>query len=698
MTDWSPPRTPRGQISRVPHLPGLDGLRAIAVVAVMIYHANNTWLHGGFLGVEVFFVISGYLITLLLIAEHERSGRVDLKQFWLRRARRLLPALFVMLAALMIVLALFKPDARGRTRGDIIGGLAYVSNWYQLFVGAGYTASEAFAPLRHLWSLAVEEQFYVLWPLAMVAILRRGSARLPRMGLWLFGVSVVLALLTAVLYVPGDIDSACSATSHHGYWYVFGRCISINDTLYLSTVTRAGGLMLGAAFAMVWRPIAIMRSPLRDRGPLLDVLAVLGMIGIGYLVWTTHLADPALTMLTGSRFDPFLFRGGIFLTGIATLFVIAAVTHQRALAGKLLGNPLFSWVGTRSYGLYLYHWPIYQLIRGEAGKLLSPFQFVLAMLITVPITEASYRFVETPIRKGAIGNWLRGERRRPSSSVLVRRRQLAGLGVVCAVLLGWAGVSIAMAPNRCVGEVECSLDLADELLTDVSTSTTVADGVAPDVTVDPNAPTTTVDPLAPTTTVDPLAPTTTADPGAVVTTTPVTPIPTTTVPVAERPPLAIGESVMKGAVPQLQSGGFTVYAEESKQGPWIAEVIGQLRASGQVGNTIVIQTGTNGPVDAATYDQIMALLPPEEVGQVVFMTVHADRGWIAGNNALIWALRGKYPNVTILDWDGLVNSGVIPGMAGDGIHLGKTSAKQTYANYIFGQIGRNDLVVQVTEE
>ena len=127
-------------------------------------------------------------------------------------------------------------------------------------------------------------------------------------------------------------------------------------------------------------------------------------------------------------------------------------------------------------------------------------------------------------------------------------------------------------------------------------------------------------------------------------------------------------------------------------------MIGQLRASGQVGNTLVIQTGTNGPVDAATYDQIMALLPPEEVGQVVFMTVHADRGWIAGNNALIWALPGKYANVTILDWDGLVNSGVIPGMAGDGIHLGKTSAKQTYANYIFGQIGRNDLVVQVTEE
>ena len=695
MTDWSPPRTPRGQISRVPHLPGLDGLRAVAVVAVMIYHANNTWLHGGFLGVEVFFVISGYLITLLLIAEHERSGHVDLKQFWLRRARRLLPALFAMLAALVVFLALFKTQARGRTRGDIVGGLAYVSNWYQLFVGAGYTAQEAFAPLRHLWSLAVEEQFYVIWPLIMVAILRRGRQRLPRVALWLFGVSVALALLTAVLYVPGDIDSSCSAASHRGYWFVFGRCISINDTLYLSTISRAGGLMLGAAFAMVWRPIAIMRSPLRDRGPLLDGLAVIGVAGLAYLAWTTHLADQALAMLTGSRFDPFLFRGGLFLTGVATLFVIAAVTHQRAWAGKVLGNPLFTYVGTRSYGLYLYHWPIYQIIRGEAGKKLSLWEFVLAMLIALPITELSYRFIEMPVRKGAIGNWLRGERRRPSSAVLVRRRQLAGLGLVGAVLLGWAGVSIAMAPNRCVGEVECSLAEADAALN--STTTIASVPTDPSATIDPNAPTTTVDPNAPTTTVDPNAPTTTVDPNAVVTAPPVTPIPTTTVPVAERPPIAVGESVMKGAIPQLQVGGFTVYAEESRQGNGIAEVIGELRASGQIGTTIVVQTGTNGPVDEATYDQIMSFLPAAEVPKVVFLTVHADRGWIAGNNALIWALPGKYANVTVLDWDGLVSSGTVPGMAGDGIHLNKTSAKQFYANYIFSAIGRNDLVLPLPE-
>src|SRR4026209_2604342 len=156
---------PTRQLSRVPYLPCLDGMRAIAVVAVMLYHANHTWLSGGFLGVEVFFVISGYLITLLLIGEHERTGRIRLGQFWLRRFRRLLPAVLAMMGAVAVYMALFNRSPQGRTRGDFLGGIFYVSNWYQIFVGQGYTSNEAFVPFRHLWSLGVEEQFYLIWPL-----------------------------------------------------------------------------------------------------------------------------------------------------------------------------------------------------------------------------------------------------------------------------------------------------------------------------------------------------------------------------------------------------------------------------------------------------------------------------------------------------------------------------------------------------
>lgn len=660
-------------------MPGLDGLRALAVVAVMIYHANSSWLHGGFLGVEVFFVISGYLITLLLIGEHERSGHVDLRQFWLRRFRRLLPALYVMLALLMVYLAIFMREARGRTRGDIVAGVTYVTNWYQIWVGAGYTAAEAFAPLRHLWSLAVEEQFYLIWPLIMIAILRRGRAHLPRVAMWLVGFAVLMTVISAVLFVPGDIDSACSADNSRGYWQIAGRCISINDTLYLNTFTRAGGIMLGAAFAMVWRPVAIMRGPLRTKGRQLDAMALVGIVILALVIWKIHLADPALTMLTGSRFDPWLFRGGLFITGVATLMVVAAVTHSRAITGRLLGNPVLSWVGTRSYGLYLYHWPIYQIIRQEAGIKMSLPQFILAMVLTIPITEASYRLVEMPIRRGVIGNWLRGERRRPTPATVLRRRRLTLAGLGAVVVLGWASVSIAMAPNQCVGTVECSLAAADDLVEEVPTSPSTDTPATATTVTDAGAGTT-----VPSATM--VAPTTQP---------PTTPAPTTTLPVEQRPPIAVGESVMKGATSQLQAGGFTVYAEESKQGNWIAQVIGQLRASAQLGNTVVIQTGTNGPVSAEQYAEIMTFLPAEEVPTVIFLTVRAPgKPWIDPNNDNIYSMR-QYPNVTVLEWKAFVDNGQIPGMANDGVHLATTEAKQSYANYIFDVIGRRDLVKPV---
>ena len=353
MSSWPPPQRPRAQVSQLPYTPGLDGLRALAVAAVMVYHANHEWLSGGFLGVEVFFVISGYLITLLMIGEHERLGKVQLGQFWKRRFRRLLPALFVMMGALALYLAVAYRRPQGRTRGDFLGGVFYGSNWYQIVVGQSYTAAEAFAPLRHLWSLAVEEQFYLIWPLVMVLILRKGRQRLPRVGLWLAGISGAIAVAVAVLFVSGDVADECGTGPTHGYATVFGRCININDTLYLSTFTRAGGLMLGAALAMLWRPGALMRGPMRNKSRLLDAFALLGLVGLGVLIFNLSISGSGNSF--GSRYNPWLFRGGLFLTGLTTLAIIAAVVHRRSLVGRILGNPLLNWIGTRSYGLYLYH-------------------------------------------------------------------------------------------------------------------------------------------------------------------------------------------------------------------------------------------------------------------------------------------------------------------------------------------------------
>jgi peptidoglycan/LPS O-acetylase OafA/YrhL len=617
----------------MPYLPGLDGLRAIAVVAVMIYHAHHSWMPGGYLGVEVFFVISGYLITLLLIGEQERTGRVDLRQFWFRRFRRLLPALFVMMALVAVYTTIAYTATRATTRGDFVGGASYLSNWYQIWVGQSYTASEAFVPLRHLWSLAVEEQFYVVWPLVMVAILRRSGRRLPAVGLKLIMASVFVALVVAVLYVPGPVGS-CASEFTAGTWNIFGHCFSANDTLYLSSVSRSGGLMLGAGFAMLWRPMAIVRGPLRDKGKRLDVLAAVALVVLLAVMFTMYLADKG-------AYNPWLYRGGFLLTGVLTLVLVAAASHQGAATGTLLGNRLFLWIGTRSYGLYLYHWPIYQIIRKQANIDLSVAELFLAMLVTVPITEASYRFIETPIRKNGFGATLAGLRRVPM--------HVAAAGAV-ALTLTLSAYSFIQADPQCVGEVACSLEVAGG--TDDTTPESLPDSTLPNSSL----------------------------PGETVLTT-------TTVPKEPAKYVAIGESVMVGAQPLLEGAGVLVQAKEGRGPEGVKNAVIKLRDSGDLGlaSTVVIQVGTNAPLNQKELDAIMVEMPAGVAG-VVFMTIHADIEYIPKNNELLTGMATLYPNVSIIDWD--AQSDQVE-LCPDGIHIscnGSAPAK-FYANLILAAYG-----------
>ncbi len=655
--EWSPPRT---AISRIPYLPGLDGMRALAVLAVMVYHANPGWLPGGFLGVEVFFVISGYLITLLIIGEHERSGTVSLRHFWLRRARRLLPALFTLLIGITIYTALFRREVLGQLRGDVLAALAYVSNWYQIWVGQGYTASGDFSPLRHLWSLAVEEQFYLLWPLVMVGLIGLGRRRLPEMSKWLFLAAVAITVVTALLYYPGPIES-CSATPD-AYWQVAGRCISKTDALYLSTPTRATGLLLGAAFAMLWRPVALMRGPMRNKGRLLDVVAVVGLAGLAALCWYLHIVTP-------EGADPWLFRGGFLVTGIATLAVIAAVTHRGAHAGRVLGMPILLWIGIRSYGLYLYHWPVYQAMRGVAGNPLSIAQFVAALAISAVLAEISFRLIEMPIRKGHVGRWWR---RLQAARDPAPRRIIAGAGAAMVALSVFAVATMATAelkPNEiaqslseAAGAVTDLDDLGAPPATGVPVTDAASDSTAAASTSRPPGNTAVVVPAAPTTTV---APTTTAPP---------------------EPPelLAIGDSVMLGAADELAAEGFVVSAEVSRQMKTMVPEMQRLRDAGQLGETIVVHLGTNGPLGEQTVKDFFTAI--SSVPRVLVLTLSAPRDYIAGNNALLVALPAQFPNVEILYWDGLAGQCPDNCFYEDGIHLRQTG-QDYYTQLIAGQLG-----------
>ena len=644
-------------ISRVPYLPGLDGIRALAVVSVMIYHANSDWLKGGFLGVEVFFVISGYLITLLLISEKEQTNRVDMKHFWIRRARRLLPALFVMLFMLTIWTALFERSTLGKLRGDVIAALSYGSNWYQVYTGQGYSAANDFAPLRHLWSLAVEEQFYLIWPIVMAVLLRVGSRRVADLSRWLFGVALGITILLAIFYHQGPIGTP--DVTPGAYWHIGGRDIAKADFLYLSTFTRAGGLLLGSAFAMIWRPLALMRGPMRNRGPMLDVMGVAGLGVLALLMWSVG--------FVGSRgADPLLFRGGFFVTAIATLAVIAAVTHPRTLTGRALSVPVLVWIGLRSYGLYLYHWPVYQLMRHIAGRHMKFHEFLIAMGITLVITELSYRYIETPIRKGALGkSWAKMRDARDPG-----RRNAVLAGAFVGTALAIFGVT--------------SLATAELKQNDVAESLSAGAESACDVLVDPTC--------GAATTLSPGDPTAGSTPGVTAapvvdptasTVAPTTLAPTTTLPPEPIPQLALGDSVMLGAAPQLKGIGFTVDAKESRQFSSGVDVVEQLKAEGLLGDVVAVHLGTNGPITQSEMDELMAALA--DVPQVMLITTalpdEPRYAYKNDNNGLIYDTVATHPNATLVDWGGLAAACVGDCFYADGIHMKSTGA-QYYADVV----------------
>ncbi|MFT5978052.1 MAG: peptidoglycan/LPS O-acetylase OafA/YrhL [Candidatus Azotimanducaceae bacterium] len=645
------PRRRDANISKVPYLPGLDGMRAVAVVAVMIYHANSTWLKGGFIGVEVFFVISGYLITLLLIAEHEKTGAVNMKNFWVRRFRRLLPALFVMLLLLSIWTAIFERDALGQLRGDLLGGVSYISNWYQIFIGAGYSASNDFAPLRHLWSLAVEEQFYFVWPIVMVALLRKGSRRIADLSVWLFGAAVFVTVVVAVLYHPGPIDADPSNTPA-AYWEIGGRFISKGDALYLSTLSRSSGLLLGAAFAMVWRPVAMMRGPLQNKAHALDALAVVGFAILALMSWKVGFIDT----FGDNSADPWLFRGGFFVAGIATLLIIAAVTHRDSLTARALSGPTMLWIGTRSYGLYLYHWPIYQIVRNTAGTKLKFHEWVLCMVATAIITEVSYRYIETPIRKGQLAAmWQRrGQRSRRSQN---RGAVLGGVFVGTALAI-FAGASLATAELK-QNEVDESLKQSAAATCSVLLGTCDDEPQAaagPEIASTPEPV-----PVASDGSDTPAEP---AEGATVETTVPL--------PVAPQK-FAIGDSVMLGAADELKAAGFTVDAGESRAFVRGIDVVQALSDRSRLPQELVIHLGTNGPISSDQMDMMMRLVA--NVPKVLLIqNVVPDGSYDEDNNLLMINVASSLANVEVLYWDGLAQQCQGDCIYQDGIHLKSTGA------------------------
>ncbi len=638
----SPPHTPgKGEMiqtstsmtqkTRLPYLAGLDGLRAISVFAVIFYHANISWAVGGYLGVESFFVISGYLITSLLLKEYLASDRINLSRFWLRRARRLLPALCLVLVVVVLLAGWLAPDALPRLREDIPGAMLYASNW--VFVSREIPYFEQFGRpplLQHLWSLAVEEQFYLVWPLALWGILRifrlRSAKKTSRLAVPMFLLAGATFALMLSMYDPHADPSR----------------------VYYGTDTRATGFLLGAGLAMLSKP----GCGISRRKRINDAAGIMGMLGLLWLFSNLH------------EYETFLYRGGFLLVAVLTCLVILAVSNPRAHLSRLLGCRPLRLLGTRSYGIYLWHWPLMAAWNWGGGSAQpNGVTLALQLILTGLLAEFSYRWIEQPIRKHGLRSWW-----------MASTKMLGGLRANAASVAGMlvlAGYIVVQPTAAASSQVDAAISIS---LASTSSSQAAAETEAPaphlsyisnpgriaalsDIYVEGSSITvTSEDSLQ---TIIPLRLT------------------------------FIGDSILESVEPWIQKkftlGSYCLDAVRNRRMQDVVNLIPQLAAENCLAQTVVIHLGTNVPFEDEVFDDVMRGLLENGVTRVLFLNVRRPVAWeaVANNQALKGV--NRWPQAELVDWHALSEDQ--PGwFCEDSVHPSYTGAA-AYVNAIREALG-----------
>jgi peptidoglycan/LPS O-acetylase OafA/YrhL len=534
--------------------------------------------------------------------------------FYIRRARRLLPALFLMLAVVGLYAVLFLPDEVHTLRGDTLAAVGYVQNWWQIFAGRTYFEQTGRPPLlQHLWSLAVEEQFYLLWPLMFWGLLKIFGKRPAR--------------LVAVI-VTGAIASTILM------WALFPG-IDDPTRVYYGTDTRAAGLLLGAALAIVWPPWRLTHAVHLVGRLVLNAIGGLGLLVIAWYLF--RVPDTAA----------WTYRGGFLWLDLATLLVIAVTVHPGADIRRILGWGPLVWVGLRSYSLYIWHWPIYQVTRPDLDVPLDGYWLLaLRLTLTVICAELSYRFVETPIRQGALARTWHAIREGSGEARTALAQRVTAIATVSLIVVGVVGVGFADAKTPLPPK---------ELRAGAISGTIGGTGTTgPGTTGTPGT-------------------TSTGATGATGTTAPPPPPSGANV-------MAVGDSVMLGAAQSLGQTfpGLNVNAAVSRQFGTVADVVGQLHAAGFGRDVTILHTGTNGSIDANRYVQMMQGLA--DVRCVIVLNLKVPRRWEAANNNVLAVHTPTFPNATLIDWHG---EGLAHGdwFYQDGIHL-NAAGRAAYASLI----------------
>ncbi|MCB0971973.1 MAG: acyltransferase [Acidimicrobiales bacterium] len=599
---------------RTGRIAGLDGVRALAVVAVLAYHADIGWAKGGFLGVDVFFVLSGYLMGTITIDAVSRHGGLDLKRFWAGRFRRLMPSQVALMVFFTLLVALFYREELYDLRGQVIAGLTATMNWFLIATEGSYFEQLGRPPLlRHLWSLAIEMQFYLVFPPALAALASRGRFRRDQLAMGLVGLAALSAIWMAILVDPnGDPSRA-----------------------YFDTFARLMAPLLGAALALIWQPQRIRHAPIMAAGPRVFGAGLVALAGLALMV--TKVDDR----------DLWMYRGGFLLAAVLSVVVLAAITHPGSPLGssKLLGHRWLVAVGLRSYCIYLWHWPVFALLRPRVDVSWSwTVTFIVRIVVTLVLAELCYRLVERPwhLRSPSTSSaaiFRRGPTRAERGSPLPSAKATAVAAIAVAV------VALVLA-KPAVDPIAESLQAGNAALTSTPPVETTPDG----------------DPV--TTTPD--------DPTA------------TTIPAAPGTVTFVGDSVMLGAAPVLLERfgeGTVVNAEVSRQATAYPGALQALAAAGPLGSKVVVQVGNNGTV---TDEELEAIAEAAGDADLYFLTVRVPRSWEGDVNQ---TLRDHAEDLgaTVIDWRGR-SEGQLAWFYDDGIHLNQTG-QQAYADVIEQTIG-----------
>ena len=608
----------RDQLVGRRYMPGLDGLRALAVLAVIAYHLNLPWATGGLLGVCVFFVLSGYLITDILVAQWQSFGKINLKEFWLARARRLLPALFVMLGGVMAWLSFFAPERLSSLWNDVLAAVFYISNWWLIFHQVSYFESFGpVSPLGHLWSLAVEEQFYLLWPLLLGLGLCLLKKRRRLIGL-IIALALTSAAAMAIIYQPGMDPSR----------------------VYYGTDTRVFALLIGAALALVWPSRHLTVELSRRHSILLDTVGGAALLVILFMLWQIN------------QYQSSLYYGGLLFFSLVSAVLVAVLAHPGSRLGKIFAAQPWRWLGMCSYGIYLWHYPVIVLTSPEVNT--GGVNISLAVLQTVlciVLAAASWYFIENPIRYGTwkkhLGQLGHVVRQRPGLLGTQGKVALTNIVIIFAVFMvvvsGCSMISHAQQQGLTPQPADkTELVEKTEQVANPGATTRQSVNEAPESNENGTRTPDTKDTIKPN-----------EDPTEVFSGEGIT---------------AIGDSVMIEIEPELKKlfPGIVVDGKIGRQMYQASQTIKRLKEQGCLGNTVIIELGANGSFTQQQFADILELLGSDR--QIVVINTRVPKPWEAVVNQLLAQAAADAPNLKLVDWHS-ASSGHDEYFYADGVHL-----------------------------